>query len=233
MKHIVLVSGGKDSTATLFKVLEKFDKKDIDVVFCDTGWEHSLTYTYLKELEDFVGIKFIYLKNNKYDFLDIIEKYYPNDRFRTCNSTFKVEPLRKYIRQFKPEEIVLYTGVRLDESVSRSKRYKDMKEWEKYESKMYSIKTQKVYEVYPILTWNENEVKDYVNSKFKLNPLYDLGFDRVGCFPCVVCNEKELDLINKDDLGKQRIKQIQNALKDKDKGILEQQAKNYLKFFKY
>ena len=39
MKYIVSISGGKDSTATLLKVLEFAPKNDIEVVFCDTKWE--------------------------------------------------------------------------------------------------------------------------------------------------------------------------------------------------
>ena len=57
MKYIVSVSGGKDSTATLLKVLEFAPKEDIIVVFCDTKWEADETYEYLNYLEDNLILK--------------------------------------------------------------------------------------------------------------------------------------------------------------------------------
>ncbi len=43
MKVIVTFSGGKDSLAALLWVREHITK-NFTTVFCDTGWEHPLTY---------------------------------------------------------------------------------------------------------------------------------------------------------------------------------------------
>ena len=43
MKVIVSFSGGKDSLASLLWVRNNLTK-DFITVFCDTGWEHPLTY---------------------------------------------------------------------------------------------------------------------------------------------------------------------------------------------
>lgn len=45
MKIIVTFSGGKDSLAALLWVREHITK-NFTTVFCDTGWEHPLTYEY-------------------------------------------------------------------------------------------------------------------------------------------------------------------------------------------
>ena len=58
MKVIVTFSGGKDSLASLLWVRNNLTK-DFITVFCDTGWEHPLTYQYIKEIReklDVIGI---------------------------------------------------------------------------------------------------------------------------------------------------------------------------------
>lgn len=51
MKAIVTFSGGKDSLASLLWVRNNLTK-DFITVFCDTGWEHPLTYKYIEEIRD-------------------------------------------------------------------------------------------------------------------------------------------------------------------------------------
>lgn len=56
-KHVISVSGGKDSTATLLMALSRRKRDDIIPIFCDTGNEHEQTYSYLDYLEKTLGIK--------------------------------------------------------------------------------------------------------------------------------------------------------------------------------
>ena len=45
----------------------------------------------------------------------------------------------------------------------------------------------------PLLDWTEEQVFAYLESKgVSPNPLYALGFGRVGCFPCIHANKQEL-----------------------------------------
>jgi 3'-phosphoadenosine 5'-phosphosulfate sulfotransferase (PAPS reductase)/FAD synthetase len=232
MKKFVLISGGKDSAATLFKVLEKEKNKNIEGLFCDTGFEHSSTYRYLDELEKFTGVKINKVKNEKVTMLEIIEKYMPTDRFRACNTYLKTYPTKKFIRQFD-EDILLYVGVRKDESPARNKRYAGFRDDEMYESKNYSSKRQKVYEMYPILNFTEKEVFEFIESKgFYANPLYGKGIDRVGCFPCVCSNMKEIEFCLQDEEGRRNIEKILEIVKKKDLEKVKQEASNYYKMFK-
>lgn len=64
IKHVVSVSGGKDSAATLLIAMERFGKDRITPIFCDTGNEHSEVYTYLAYLEQALDIKIIRLRAN-------------------------------------------------------------------------------------------------------------------------------------------------------------------------
>lgn len=60
--HVVSVSGGKDSAATLLLAIERFGKDRVVGVFCDTGNEHEAVYTYLDYLELTLGVKIHRLK---------------------------------------------------------------------------------------------------------------------------------------------------------------------------
>lgn len=54
--HVVSVSGGKDSLATLLLALAKCPAGSVLPIFCDTGNEHEATYAYLRYLEGALSI---------------------------------------------------------------------------------------------------------------------------------------------------------------------------------
>ena len=60
--HVVSVSGGKDSTATLLLALNKVPRNQIMAIFCDTGNEIPVTYAYLDDLERHLDIRIHRLK---------------------------------------------------------------------------------------------------------------------------------------------------------------------------
>lgn len=53
-KHIVSISGGKDSTAMLLRMLEEEMPVDI-ILFCDTGLEFEAMYRHIDKLERYIG----------------------------------------------------------------------------------------------------------------------------------------------------------------------------------
>ena len=64
IRHVISVSGGKDSTATLLLALERVPREQIVAIFCDTGNEIPVTYRYLNDLEQHLGITIHRLKAN-------------------------------------------------------------------------------------------------------------------------------------------------------------------------
>lgn len=52
--HVVSLSGGKDSTAMLLRMLEEGMPVDI-ILFCDTGLEFPALYRHLEKLERDIG----------------------------------------------------------------------------------------------------------------------------------------------------------------------------------
>ncbi|MFG0677702.1 phosphoadenosine phosphosulfate reductase family protein [Delftia sp. WSY_7] len=55
-KHVISVSGGKDSTAVLLLSLERCPPGSVVPIFCDTGNEHQAVYDYLAYLEQALGV---------------------------------------------------------------------------------------------------------------------------------------------------------------------------------
>ena len=60
--HIVGLSGGKDSTATLLLAIDRKGRENVRPVFADTGNEHPETYAYLQYLEEKLGVAVVRLK---------------------------------------------------------------------------------------------------------------------------------------------------------------------------
>lgn len=67
--HVVSISGGKDSAATISLALDRCEKESVIPIFCDTGNEHAEVYKYLAYLEQALDISVIRLKS---DFSDQI-----------------------------------------------------------------------------------------------------------------------------------------------------------------
>lgn len=60
--HVVSVSGGKDSAATLLLAIERFGAHRVRGIFCDTGNEHEAVDDYLDYLERTTGMAITRLK---------------------------------------------------------------------------------------------------------------------------------------------------------------------------
>jgi len=196
------ISGGKDSTAMalLFKEAELPHR----FIFMDTKWEHPSTTEYLLEyLQPKLGPIEV-LKNPKGGMRDIVFKNnrFPSRTVRFCTGELKLEPVRKYIRSLD-EEIVNAVGIRAQESLRRSK----YPEWE-YSSEF------KVDVWRPLIRWTEEDViAMHQRHDIRPNPLYLLGSDRVGCWPCIFSNKKSLRILAKEHPDRIReIRQFEEEL---------------------
>jgi 3'-phosphoadenosine 5'-phosphosulfate sulfotransferase (PAPS reductase)/FAD synthetase len=215
-KIIVPVSGGKDSTATLLLALE--DGREVIPVFNETGWDHPDTYAYLQYLEDKTGLT---IQKTHYaeapTMPDIIRRVgrFPFGLGRFCTSEYKRTAFIRWLDTVEGE-FEIWLGIREDESGQRRRKYGDMDPEDLYDMDVLfprkfpkRLKERMKYRL-PMLEHTREEIFALIHSKgFKHNPLYDQGFDRVGCFPCLLAGEKTQKLAFETEFGKKQFKIIQ------------------------
>ena len=113
VRHILSLSGGKDSTALAIYMRGRID--DMEYVFCDTGEELPETKEYLDKLEVFLG-KEINRLNPERPFSHYLQVYngvLPDARTRWCTRKLKIEPFEKFV---KNDVCYSYVGIRADEA---------------------------------------------------------------------------------------------------------------------
>lgn len=210
MKILVAYSGGKDSQASLLWAVKKFGAKNMEAVFCDTGWEHPVTYEHIQKTTSALGVKLVTVKSKKYDgMIDLAEKNkrFPSAVARFCTSELKSIPFIDYILEQK-DHLLIIQGIRALESHKRStmqrqctyfkyyfEPYNDKGRTHTYRKKDVIKWTQKYAAdiLRPVFEWTGQQVIDYIIAEGQQpNPLYKEGFKRVGCFPCVMSGHKEV-----------------------------------------
>ena len=119
VRHLLGISGGKDSAALAVYMKTKYPSIDIDFYSCDTGKELDETYQLIKNLEVYLGIKINLLRGaensseNSFDhFLSIYGGYLPSSTARWCTNKLKLEPFENYVGD---DDVVSYVGIRGDE----------------------------------------------------------------------------------------------------------------------
>lgn len=126
MRVIVTFSGGKDSLAALLWTREHITK-NFTTVFCDTGWEHPLTYEYIHRIADKLHLDLVTLKSKKYDgMIDLArqKKRWPSTRARFCTIELKTKPTIDYVLDDVQDNMLMIQGIRGAESPARAKMSK-------------------------------------------------------------------------------------------------------------
>ena len=113
-RHILGLSGGKDSAALAIYLKQQGRAKRIEYFFCDTGAELPEVYEYLDRLEDYLDKPIARLSSGR-DFdhhLKRFNNFLPAAHARWCTRVMKLEPLEAYVGA---DPCVSYIGIRADE----------------------------------------------------------------------------------------------------------------------
>jgi 3'-phosphoadenosine 5'-phosphosulfate sulfotransferase (PAPS reductase)/FAD synthetase len=210
-KIIVPVSGGKDSQACLKLAIEQHGSDNVLGLFCDTQWEHPLTYTHVDNLSKLYKVEIKRITGGSVPEKVMKYKRFPVLGIRFCTDELKIRETKMFLDTYSKEHGAcdVWYGMRSDESHARRERYKEIIDNDRYMPhevlKKYPkyLGKQGVRFVLPILSWTTAEVFDYLAGEE--NPLYKMGFDRVGCFPCLAAGDKQKEkTFEFDDFGKEQ-----------------------------
>lgn len=119
VRHILGISGGKDSAALAIYLNQKYPHLDIEYYTSDTGKELEETYALIERLEGFLGKKINLLKavdKGSLDPFDYFHQIYggflPSTNSRWCTKKLKLDPFESFVGD---DLVVSYVGIRGDE----------------------------------------------------------------------------------------------------------------------
>lgn len=185
LKHRVYVawSGGRCSTVALHLTLQQ--DPDVPVVFSNTGVEYPETVRYVHRMAEEWRLNFHELKPDT-TFWEIVEEHgFPQlrgsgspgrPRKPACCTLLKEAPANRFLRENDMEGFI--SGLRVEESRARALVIC-------HKGPYYRAKRDGLWKFHPIALWSLEEMMAYVKRHgIPLNPLYERGLPRVGCFPC-------------------------------------------------
>ena len=118
-KHILGLSGGKDSAALAVHMNKKYPDLDIEYFFTDTGYELKETYDFLNKLKTRLDKPIHYINpRNSFDyFLKKYNNFLPSPTARWCTIEMKLKSMEAWLKPALDagQEIITYVGIRYDE----------------------------------------------------------------------------------------------------------------------
>lgn len=228
---IVSFSGGKDSQATLIYAINRWGADKVEAVFCDTGWEHPLTNDFVKEVCDKLGVKLTTLvkkwngENLTFEKMCLKMHCFPVPSRRACTKTLKIEPMVDWILE-QDDNLIILQGIRAKESESRAKMASECMYFAEYfndkikgQYRKRAVKkwceTHDASLLRPIFGWTSQEVIDYILvNGMRPNPLYERGVSRVGCFPCIMCRQREIQIVARDKEMRERLLNLEAKVRE-------------------
>jgi len=118
-KHVLGISGGKDSAALAVFMRDNYPELDIDYFFTDTGKELPEVYEYLSRLEGYLGKTVLRINPNRdFDFwLMQHNNFLPSAQARWCTIQMKLKPFENWVKPFLNDGYIVYSyvAIRSDE----------------------------------------------------------------------------------------------------------------------
>ena len=118
-KHVLGLSGGRDSAALAVYMRHHHPEIDIEYFFTDTGKELPEVYEFLGKMEGILGKPILRLNPDRdFDFwLKQFNNYLPSPQSRWCTRQLKLRPFEHWIRPMLEDGIKIfsYVAIRADE----------------------------------------------------------------------------------------------------------------------
>ena len=118
-RHVLGLSGGRDSAALAVHMRQTRPELDIDYFFTDTGKELPEVYEFLVKLEGFLGKPILRLNPDRdFDFwLKQYNNFLPSAQTRWCTRQLKLRPFEQWIKPMLDDgdTVYSYVAIRADE----------------------------------------------------------------------------------------------------------------------
>lgn len=128
-KHVLGLSGGKDSAALAIYMRDNYPDLDIDYFFTDTGKELPEVYSYLSMLEGYLGKPVSRLNPNRdFDFwLEQHNNFLPSAQARWCTIKMKLKPFEEWVQKYLADgyKVYSYVAIRSDEEYREGYQSRD------------------------------------------------------------------------------------------------------------
>ncbi len=119
IKHVLGLSGGRDSAALAVYMRQHHPEIDIDYFFTDTGKELPEVYDFLGNLEGVLGKPITRLNPDRdFDFwLKQFNNYLPSPQSRWCTRKLKLRPFETWVKPTLDQGMTVYSyvAIRADE----------------------------------------------------------------------------------------------------------------------
>jgi phosphoadenosine phosphosulfate reductase len=186
---VVAFSGGKDSLAVLLLVNAALPDQSYHVIFINTGIEFPETVDNVYSIANQFGLESKLLVKNvdKDQFFRVIDLYgFVARDYRVCCKSVKLGPTSQLIEEHFSDGCLSFIGQRRYESHRRSASRRIWKNpW-----------VPKQVGASPIHNWTAMMIWLYIFQKeASYNPLYEAGFERIGCMFCPASTMSELTII--------------------------------------
>ncbi len=118
-RHVLGLSGGRDSAALAIFMRENHPELDISYFFTDTGKELPEVYEFLVKLEGFLGKPILRLNPDRdFDFwLKRYNNFLPSAQTRWCTRQLKLRPFEQWVKPMLDDgkTVYSYVAIRADE----------------------------------------------------------------------------------------------------------------------
>lgn len=172
MKHIIQFSGGIGSFFTAKRVIEKYGKDNVILLFCDTLIEDEDLYRFIEDSKKYFQCEFVRVCDGRTPFQVYKDvKFLGNSRVAHCTKLLKTKQAKEWLKNnYSPDECTLYVGIDWTEN-HRCKAI--IENW-----KPYTVEFPMCNKPY-LTKWDmQNELK---SIGIKLPHLYELGFSHNNC----------------------------------------------------
>jgi len=170
MKHIISFSGGLASFFEAKLSIEKYGKENVELIFCDTKSEDEDLYRFLDDAEKYLDVKIIKLVDGR-DIWDCAfqDNFLYNSRVANCSPYLKMRLFKRYIKQYKPNEIIVHIGF----------DFTEMHRFERTKKHYLPIKIESLIAETSLTKYNMKKQVQCLGIELPL--LYRLGFAHNNC----------------------------------------------------